>query len=77
MVSNGGIGVSEKANETTGGLGDSRQQRTCTGAKFDGDEKITTGSSCRIAARHSEQTDREDGAGPLATIGSAGTLRHR
>jgi hypothetical protein len=73
MVSNGGIGVSEKANEATGGVGNGRQQRTCIGAKFDGDEKITTGSSCRIAARHSEQTDNEDGAGPVATAGSGGT----
>ena len=33
MVSNGGIGVSEKTNEAACGGGDSCQQRTCTGGQ--------------------------------------------
>jgi hypothetical protein len=75
MVSNGGIGVSEKTNGAAGGTADSRQQRTCTGGRFDSDEKITTGSSCRIASRHTEQTGKEDGAGPFATVGSGESRR--
>lgn len=68
MVSNGGIGVSEKTNEAAGGDGDSFQQRTCTGGRLESDEKITTGSSCRIAWSHTEQGDTEDGAGRFAMV---------
>ena len=70
MVSNGGIGVSEKTNEAACGGGESCQQRTCTGGRLDIDEKITTGSSCRIALSHTEQGDTEDGAERFAMVDS-------
>jgi hypothetical protein len=51
-----GIGASEKTNGASGGGGGSRQQHTCTGGRFDPCSKVTTGSSCKIASRHTGQT---------------------